>query len=156
MATREIHSHIKAVQHLAAAAYTTTQTPSNGVDLRGFEAADFLIAIGTVTNIANSPQPSWAFKLQDSDSQSSGFADVTDSDYVLVGSAASPVAAPNSSTGVFLTVDAASEDAATYRVGYAGAKRYVRVVATAATTPGSTPMSITALLGMPHLMPTAD
>ena len=96
MATREIHSHIKAVQHLAAAAYTTTQTPSNGVDLRGFEAADFLIAIGTVTNIANSPQPSWAFKLQDSDSQSSGFADVTDSDYVLVGSAASPVAAPSS------------------------------------------------------------
>lgn len=156
MSTRDLHSNIKVVQHVAAQAITATNTPSNGVDLQGFESAEFLIAVGTVTNIANSPQPSWTFKLQESDSQSSGFTDVTDSNAVLVGSAASPVAAPNSSTGVFLTIDAASEDAATYRVGYVGSKRYVRVVATAANTPGSTPYAVVAVLGDAHQTPTSD
>ena len=153
---RDLHSHIKVVTHVAAQAITATNTPSTGVDLAGFNAAEFLISVGTVTNIANSPQPSWAFKLQESDSASASFTDVTDSDSVLVGSAASPVSAPNSSTGVFLTIDAASEDAATYRIGYIGLKRYVRVIATAANTPGSTPYSVVALLGHPNQTPTAD
>lgn len=156
MPKRDLHSNIKAVQHVAAQAITATNTPASGVDLKGYDSAEFLIGIGTVANIANSPQPSWAFKLQESDSASADFTDVTDSNDVLVGSAASPVAAPNASTGVFLTVDAASEDAATYRVGYVGSKRYVRVVATAANTPGSTPYYVTALLGHPNLAPTAD
>lgn len=156
MATRDLHSSIKVVQHVAAQAITATNTPSSGVDLRGFDAAEFLISVGTITNIANSPQPSWTFKLQESDSESTGFADVTDSNDVLVGSAASPVTTPDSSTGVFLTIDAASEDATTYRIGYRGSKRYVRVVATAANTPGSTPYSVVAVLGAAHLVPTSD
>ncbi|MET4808335.1 hypothetical protein [Limibacillus sp. MBR-115] len=156
MATRDLHSHIKAVQHLAAAAYTTTQTPSSGVDLRGFDSAEFLIGIGAVTSISGSPQSTWTFKLQDSDSESSNFSDVTDSSIVLVGSAKSPVAAPNSSTGVFLTIDADTEDLNTYRVGYVGSKRYVRCVATAANSPGSTPLYVVALLGHAALAPTAD
>lgn len=152
---RDLHSNIKVVQHLAAQAVTTTQTPANGVDLGDSYAAEFIISIGAVTNIANSPQPSWAFKLQESDTVNSGFTDVTDSNIVLVGSAASPVAAPDSSSGVFLTVDDAAEDAATYRVGYLGTKQYVRVVATAANTPGSTPLSIIAVL-KPRITPAAD
>lgn len=153
---RDLHSNIKSVQHLECKAYTTTQTPTNGIDRQGFAELEFLIAVGAVSNIANSPQPGWTFKLQESDSQASGFSDVTDSDVVLVGSAKSPVAAPSSSTGVFLTVDAAAEDSLTYRVGYIGNKRYVRCVATAVNTPGSTPLSITALLGKTALRPTAD
>lgn len=156
MIRRDLHSNIKAVQHIAAAAVTTTQTPSNGVDLAGFSSVEFLIAIGAVANIANSPQPTWAFKLQHSDSPSSNFADVTEAGDVLVESAKSPVAAPNASTGVFLTIDDAAEDAQVYRVGYIGTKRYVRVVATAANSPGSTPLSVIALLGDPALRPTAD
>lgn len=156
MATRDLHSNVKAVQHLSAAAYTTTQTPTNGVDTQGFDSLEFLISIGVVSNIANSPQPSWAFKIQESDSQSSGFSDVTDSTIVLTGSAASPVTSPDSSTGVFLTVDAAAEDDAIYRVGYVGAKRYARVVSTAANTPGSTPLSIVAELANPDQTPTSD
>lgn len=153
---RDQHSNIKSVDHIPAAAFTATQTPANGVDLKGFDAAEFLISVGVVTNIANSPQPSWAFKLQESDSQASGFTDVVTAADVLVGSAKSPVTAPDSSTGVFLTVDAAAEDATLYRVGYVGAKRYVRVVATAANTPGSTPLSVIAVLGKPSLAPTSD
>lgn len=156
MATRDIHSHVKVVQHVAAQAITATNTPAAGVDTDGFDAAEFLISVGTVANIANSPQPSWSFKLQHSDSASADFADVTDSTLMLTGSAKSPVTAPDSSTGVFLTIDAAAEDAETYRIGYVGSKRYVRVVATAANTPGSTPYAVVAVLGAAHLVPTAD
>lgn len=153
---RDLHSNIKVVQHVAAAAITATNTPSSGVDTAGFSSIEFLIAVGVVTNIANSPQPTWAFKLQESDSASADFTDVTDDDMVLVGSAKSPVAAPNASTGVFLTIDDAAEDAQVYRVGYIGNKRYVRVVATAANTPGSTPYAVVAVLGHPAIAPTAD
>lgn len=156
MITRDLHSNIKVVQHLKAGVVSTTQTPTNGVDRAGFSALEFLISIGAITNIANSPQPGWTFKLQESDSQSANFVDVTDSAVVLTGSAKSPVGAPNSSTGVFLTVDGASEDDATYRIGYIGNKRYVRVVATAVNTPGNTPMAIIAVLGKPAIAPTAD
>ena len=152
---REIHSHLDAVNHSISLA-SATVTPTNGVDIKGFSAIEFVIAIGAVANIANSPQPSWAFKLQESDSESSGFTDVTDSNKVVVGSALSPVAAPDSSTGVFLTVDDAAEDDKVYRIGYIGTKRYVRVVATAANTPGNTPLAIIALRGHAHQQPTQD
>lgn len=155
MTTREIHTHYKPVVHVPAQAITTTNTPSTGVDLKGYEAAEFLINIGTVTNIANSPQPTWSLKLQHSDTSNANFEDVTDSTMVATGSAASPVSAPDSSTGVFLTIDAASEDAAVYSVGYVGPKRYARVVNTAANTPGSTPYAVTALLHRPSLTPTS-
>lgn len=156
MPARELHSNIKAVQHVAAQAITTTNTPSTGVDLLGFDSVEFLISIGTVTNIANSPQPTWSFKLQESDTSNADFTDVTDSSIVSVGSASSPATTPDSSTGVFLTIDDAAEDATVYRVGYRGTKRYVRVVATAANTPGSTPYSVVAILGHPSLAPTSD
>ena len=153
---RDLHSNIKVVTHVAAQAITATNTPGTGVDLAGFNAAEFIISLGTITNVANSPQPSWAFKLQESDSASASFTDVVDSDTVLVGSAASPATTPNSTTGVFLTVDAATEDATHYRIGYIGLKRYVRIIATAANTPGSTPYSVVAVLGNASQTPTAD
>tara|TARA_Y100000034_G_scaffold133845_1_gene200612 strand:+ start:5923 stop:6387 length:465 start_codon:yes stop_codon:yes gene_type:complete len=151
---RDLHSNIKVAQMLANQAVTATTT-SSSVDTRGFNSCEILIDIGTITNVANSPQPSWAFKLTESDDDST-FTDVTTAADVLIGSTQDPVAAVNSSTGVFLTVDAAAEDAKKYRVGYVGTKRYVKCVATAANTPGSTPLSISAILGHPNLSPADD
>jgi hypothetical protein len=152
---RDLHSTIKSVQHLECKAYTTTQTPSSGVDTQGFDSLEFLIAVGVITSGAESPAvKGWSFKLQESDDESSNFTDVTDEDSVLVGSAKSPVTTPDASTGVFLETDL--EDQETYRIGYRGSKRYVRCVATAVNTPGSTPLFITALLGNPSQVPTAD
>ncbi|MBN1379683.1 MAG: hypothetical protein JXA04_10665 [Gammaproteobacteria bacterium] len=153
---KDLHSNIKSVQHVPAAAVTATVTPAAAVDLSGFNSVEFLIAIGTITNIANSPAPSWAFHLEESDSASTGFTAVTNSDDVLTGSAASPVTTPDGTTGVFLTVNDADDDAATYRIGYVGNKQYVRVISTASDTPGSTPLYICAVLGNPALSPTAD
>ena len=61
---------------------SATETPTNGVDLKGYASATAVCSIGTVTNIANSPQPSWTFKLQESDDNSS-FTDVAESDMLL-------------------------------------------------------------------------
>lgn len=157
MIGRDLHSNIKTVQHLAAAAYTTTQTPANGVNRAGFSMLEFLIAIGVVSDFVASPvgDGSWTFKLQESDDDSA-FTDVVTAADVLVGSAKSPVTTPNASTGIFLTVDADAEDVQVYRIGYIGAKQYVRVVSTAVSTPGSSPLAIIAVLGNPAIAPTAD
>jgi hypothetical protein len=55
---------------------------------------------------------------------------------------------------VFLTIDNAAEDAAVYAVGLITSKRYVRVVATAVNTPGSTPYAVTMILGNANILPT--
>lgn len=134
MTNRSMTSDLAVASHIGGTV-ATTQTPSNGVDLQGAFAAEVLAYIGTVTNIANSPQPSWTLTLQHSDTSNSGFAAVADSDVVLEdgGSIAS---------GVFATVDDAAEDDAWFRIGYVGGKRYIRVVATAANTPGNTPVAV--------------
>ena len=155
MGMHSLHQNIERVQHISGAK-TATVTPSNGVDLRDFVGGvDVAIHVGVVTNIANSPHPSWTFHFEESDSVSSGFTAVTNSDDVDIEGSLTPVTTPDSSTGVFLTIDAAAEDDATYRVGYLGSKRYLRVVATAANTPGSTPI-VVLILGVPRLKPGAD
>ncbi len=155
MGMHSLHQNIERVQHISGAK-TATVTPSSGVDLRDFvDGVDVLIHVGVVTNIANSPQPSWTFHFEESDSVSSGFTAVTNSDDVDIEGSLTPVTTPDSSTGVFLTIDAAAEDDNTYRVGYLGSKRYLRVVATAANTPGSTPI-VVLILGVPRLKPGAD
>jgi hypothetical protein len=152
---RDLHSNISVVSHIIGT-LSATEAPADGVDLQGFNSCEFIINIGAITNIANSPTPSWAFKLQESDAPSSDFTDVTDSNAVLNDSARSPVETPDSSSGVFLTIDGVSEDDEAYRVGYIGTKRYVRVVAIAANAPGNTPLSVLAVLGHPDLAPTSD
>ena len=144
--SRDNASCKKVLTHVAAQAITATNTPAAGVDTTGFNQATFLISVGTITNIANSPQPAWTFKVQESDTVSSGYADIVDSRRILVAGIQSPGGAPDSGTGVFLTIDAAAEDATTYHVGVITEKQYARVVATAANTPGSTPYSVVCVL----------
>ena len=151
---RDLHTSLKLDQVEAAQAITTTDTSAT-IDTRGADSVEVIIAVGVVTNIANSPQPTWAIKLQSSPDDSA-WTDVTDSNHVLINNSISPVAAPNSSTGVFCTIDGAADDAKTFRVGYVGGVRYIRVVATAANTPGSTPYFVCALLGHLELAPAAD
>jgi hypothetical protein len=120
MGMHSLHQNLERVQHISGAK-TATVTPSSGVDLRDFVGGvDVAIHVGVVTNIANSPQPTWTFHFEESDSESSGFTAVTSSDDVDIEGSLSPVTTPDSSTGVFLTIDAAAEDDNTYRVGYTG------------------------------------
>lgn len=156
MPTRDLANCKKVVAHVANAAITTTNTPSNGVDTQGYDACTFIVEIGAVANIANSPQPTWALKVQESDSVSSNFTDITDSARLITDGIKSPGTAPDSSSGVFLTIDDAAEDATAYHVGVISAKRYLRVVATAANTPGSTPYAVAAVLERASLQPVSN
>jgi len=121
---------------------TATETPTTGVDLQGFNSATVVCAVGTITNVANSPQPSWTLTLQESDD---------DSTYTSVASADANVTYGNNdgaiASGVFATIDAAAEDDAIYTCSYVGDARYIRVVATAANTPGATPIFVGVIKG---------
>lgn len=150
---RDLDSKIKVVKHILGTV-TSTQTPANGVDLQGFDSAEVVVSIGAITNVGGSPAQSWTFALQESDSVSSGFTAVSDDAVVLIGSGNNDGGVDGS--GVFATVDAADEDDAVYRVGYIGGKRYIRVVATAANTPGATAISVNMVLGNAEQRPTAD
>jgi hypothetical protein len=134
---RDLLSHSKNELHFCKTV-TATETPSTGVDLKGFSSATIIAAIGAITNIASSPVPSWTLKLQESDSSNTGFADVDEDDMLVeYGNNDGSVA-----SGVWATIDDAAEDDAIYTCGYIGTKRYIRVVATAADTPGATPICV--------------
>ena len=138
---RDLISHVKTAI-LFCKTLTATETPSNGIDLKGFGSCLIQCAIGAVTNIANSPQPSWTFKLEESDDDSTYSAVTTDDVLLTYGNNDGAI-----SSGVFATIDYAAEDDTVYTIGYIGTKRYVRVVATAANTPGATPISVVCTLG---------
>jgi hypothetical protein len=154
MTSRDLVSNIKPVQHVVNAVITATNTPANGVSHKGFESVGILIILGAIANIANSPKPSWSLKIQESD-DNVNWTDVTNANRILVSSSKLPVTTPNSSTGVFLVVDAAAEDETCYLVGLITDKEYSRVVNTAANTPGSMPYSVVYLLGNPSIAPTS-
>jgi hypothetical protein len=134
---RDLLSHSKNEIHFCKTA-SSTETPAAGVDLKGFSSATIIAAIGAITNIANSPVPSWTLTLQESDSSTTGFAAVDEDDMLLeYGNNDGSV-----TSGVWATINAADEDDAIYTCGYIGTKRYIRVVATAADTPGNTPICV--------------
>jgi hypothetical protein len=148
---RDLISNIKSVFHLGGA-FTTTQTPGTGVDLKGFDSCLIQAAIGPLANVAASPSPSWTFTLQESDSATTGFTAVASGDVILANG-------HNDGTitsGVFGTVNSSTKQSAVFTVGYIGSKRYIRVVATAAQTPGTTAITVVVALGHAHQQPTAD
>jgi hypothetical protein len=80
-------------------------------------------------NEANSPQPSWTFKLEHADALSGPFSPVEDSDVVL------PDGAQLGANGAFVVVTAHGSIA---RVGYVGQREFVRLIATPSNSPGTT------------------
>ena len=151
MSTRDNASKKKVVKQLNPASYTTTQTPADGagIDQKGFDSLMFAILVGAVADLAASPQGdgSWTFKAQEADSDvNASYADITDSSRILVTGAKSPVAAPNSSTGVFLTLNDPGHQNNVYHVGVISSKRYVRIISTAVSTPGASLLGIIAIL----------
>lgn len=137
---RDKLSHAKHEYHWAKTV-SATETPSNGVDLKGFSSATVLVSVGAMTNSGSTDLETWSFSLQESDSESSGFANVDEDDFLLdYGTNDGSV-----SSGVFATVDDDEDeldDEQNLTVGYIGTKRYIRVVATAANTPGDTPIAV--------------
>ncbi len=108
--------------------FSATQTPANGLDLQGLRNATLYAYISAFA------QGTWTFSLEHSDTINSGFVTVEDTDVV-------PCAECDTlASGVFYT--AAPSGDIIIGATYKGDKRYVRVVATAAGTPGNTEIAV--------------
>jgi len=131
MPKRSMTSLLAITAMIGGGAFTVTQTPANGIDISTAHKADIVAYVGEVPNIAGSPIGSWTLTLEHSDTINAGFAAVADTDVALEdgGSIAN---------GVYATIDDAAKDDAYFRIGYIGAKKYVRVVATAVGAPDAT------------------
>lgn len=116
MAKFDIASDLNVTNALNTAAITSnTTTSGTGIDLKGYQAAMFVIKSGTLTD------GTYTINVQESDNDST-YTDVAAAD--LVGSK---------------PVFAATEDNVAKKVGYIGEKRYILVqVVTTGVTSGGT------------------
>jgi len=106
-------------------------------DRQGYDSLTYVIATGTLADA----DATFATLVEHSDASGSGFEAVADSD--LLGTEA------NASF-------AYSDDDKTFKIGYRGTKRYVRLTVTPANNSGSAPLAAVALLGHPNVAPTAN
>ena len=120
MSKKDLANNLTVTQIIDPANITTDATTnSNGVDTALTTGSVMLVVNTGESGDTLSSTVKWDYKLEDS-SDNATFTAVTDNDRVTYG-------AVNTSTGVFATVDAASEDDAAYKIGYVGPERYVRV-----------------------------
>ena len=122
---KDLKNSIDVVNSIGPDDYTATIS-GLGVDLQGFEGAAVVFSVGTVTDGIHSP------KLEESD-DNSNWNDV----------------ALNDQEGTLS--DLASDN--NQRVGYKGAKRYLRAVLTVSGATVGAQMAGLVLRGMPHREP---
>lgn len=123
---KDIKNNVGVVKTINPAAYNTAQTGASA-DLSGYDAAMAVMHCGAITDGTHTP------KLQESDDNST-FTDVAAADL----------------DGSFAAMTANTIQ----RVGYVGAKRYIRVYVTSSGTTGAVYGAVI-VLGKPAQAPTA-
>lgn len=142
---KDIHSCCYAATLLANATYAADNTPA-AVDRQGYEAVEILLAIGA-GGITFSGTNKVEFVLTHSDDNST-YSNVTDADMLGV---------TGITSGIIKSLTAAHATAASYRFGYVGNKRYLKLLADFSGTHGTgTPIGAIALLGEALVEPTAN
>lgn len=142
---RDIHSDITAVTAIGAVVLAADNTPA-AIDLRGYNAAEILLAIG-IGGITFSGSNKVEFVLTHSDDDST-YTAVTTADMLGVTVA---------SGGIIKSLIAAHAAAATYRFGYKGGKRYLKLLADFSGTHGTgTPIAAVVLKGNGFNQPEAN
>lgn len=144
---RDLVNNISSVPTIGANSLSADANGS-GVDLKGFQSATVLIAVG-VGGITFSGTNKIEFQLQHSDDNST-FSAVGSGDVILGQNADASVGAG----GIVRSLVAAHGTPSVAEVGYIGGKRYIRAVADFSGTHGSgTPMSVTVVRGHPMNRP---
>lgn len=129
---------------------TATVTPSAGIDVSDLTEVEVVAVVGTITNIGNSPVPSWTLALQEGDATDGAHTAVAEADVARNSGNNQEL-----SSGVFATINEAADDDKVYRLGYLGGKKSIKVVASAADTPGATPITIL-IIGKSKIRPGTD
>lgn len=129
---KDLYHNIAVEQALDPVVATATQT-SSAIEMQGFESLAVVVNVGesgdTLSDALN-----WTITLEHSDESGSGFESVA--------------AASLHNGASSVVIDDAAEDDVAITFGYAGNKRYVRAVATAAGSHSNgTPMAVTAIKG---------
>lgn len=122
---KDLKNHIDAVNSIDPDDYTATVN-GLGIDLQGFEGSAVVFSVGTVTDGTHTP------KLEESDDNSS-WSDVAQADQE--GTLSDLVSDTNQ------------------RVGYKGAKRYLRAVLTVSGATAGDQAAGLVLRGLPHREP---
>lgn len=142
---KDFHSNVKAMVAIAAAAYNADQNGAS-IERVGYEGLEFVLAMG-VGGITFTGTNKIEIIMQDSDDGST-WAAVEQKDVL---------GATVTGAGIVKAFTAAHAAAATYRFGYKGAGRYVRLVADFSGTHGAaTPLAAVGLLFNGHVNPQAD
>lgn len=128
---RELHTSLETVAALTPRTIATdTTTAGSIVDRQGFEAVEFVIAAGTLTDGA------YAVLIEEGDAANlSDAAAVADAD--LIGTEAD-------------IAYALTEDNEVHKIGYKGSKRYVRLSIVSTSTSSGGVLGAVALLGRPY------
>lgn len=106
-------------------------------DRQGYGALAYVIATGTLADA----DATFTALVEHSDQSGSGFTAVPDTE--LLGTDAN-------ASFTF------SDDDKTFKIGYRGSKRYVRLTITPAANAGNAPIAAVAILGAPNVAPTAN
>jgi len=142
---KDLHSGVRVATLLPAATYAADNTPVT-VDTLGFQSAEVLLAIG-VGGITFTGVNRVDFVLSHSDDDTT-YTPVTTADMIGVTIA---------SGGIIRSLIAAHAAGASYRYGYKGGRRYLRLLADFSGTHATgTPMAGTLLLGDPEVAPVAN
>ena len=128
--------HIKRAISPVSVADNTAQT-SEVVDLQGFDSCTFVIATGSLADA----DATFTVEVQECDTSGGSYTAVANAD--LVGTEA-------------LASFIFSDDNKCFKVGYVGAKRYVKIVITPAANASAGLLSCVAILGHPNVSPTSN
>ncbi|KWT72376.1 hypothetical protein APY04_0170 [Hyphomicrobium sulfonivorans] len=142
----DIHS-VCAVQNVfGPAALTADNTPAP-IDLQGFHAAEIVLGVG-IGGITFTGENKIEFVLTHCDTSDGEYTPVTLDDVLGV---------PAVASGIIKALTTAHGAAATYRVGYRGGKRFLKLLADFSGTHGTaTPLHATVVKMHPEVSPVAD
>lgn len=151
MAFRDLYNNLGVVQLLTPQSINDTDTTSSLLDKRGFDSAAILVAIGNSTGL--DADSTLEVFIQESDT-------TADADFtaVAVADLQRDTTGLSSATtaGLVGTLNLATEDQVTIKVGYLGSKRYIRAKLDFTTGTGgitACPACVVGLLGNAHQKP---
>lgn len=142
---KDLHSSLNIATAIGAVVLAADNTPA-AIDLQGYDSAEIVLAIG-IGGITFSGSNKIEFKLTHSDDDST-YVDVATADMLGVTVA---------SGGIIKSLIAAHAAAASYRYGYKGNKRYLKLLADFSGTHGSgTPVAALVIRGNGFSNPQAN
>ncbi len=137
---RDLFNHIHPLRAISPVASAADNTPivSEIIDTKGFDSLTFVIATGAL------PDADATFTVLVEDGNAANLSD------------AAAVAAENLLGTAALAGFSFADDNETRKIGYVGAKRYARLTITPGANTSASLVSAVAVLGHPHLGPTAN